>query len=320
MTRFNIVLFLITFFVLESLAFVVSAGSRAQNVYSNSVGIDFTLIPADAFTMGLTPTEKDSPQSILNATTAHRVTISKPFYIGKYEVTQAQWVEVMGRNPSYSGGINDYGPVNNVSWDDVWEFINKLNEMEGHKRYRLPTEAEWEYAARAGSGSAYYFGDDIGELGQYAWFSSNSGSTKTVGFKLPNAWGLYDVSGNVSEWVQDLYSERYYSDSPPTDPPGPPSGLFRVLRGGNARSDGLACRSGSRSLSPPTTKDMYIGFRLALSVADDAGGKSDIGDISESIPASASENADSKKAATPAETRLPISRTEPLPAAMRTLA
>jgi formylglycine-generating enzyme required for sulfatase activity len=132
-------------------------------------------------------------------TPQHRVSISKPFYLGKYEVTQAQWEAAMGSNPSEFKGRDN--PVELVSWEDAQEFISRLNRKEGHSSYRLPTEAEWEYAARAGSISAYNFGDDSGQLQSYAWYGEehNAGSTHPVGQKQPNALGLYDMHGNVGE-------------------------------------------------------------------------------------------------------------------------
>ena len=171
----------------------------AGMIYTNSIGMEFMLIPAGTFMMG-------SEKGYADEKPQHRVTISRPFYLGKYEVTQAQWEAVMGNNPSRFDGRNN--PVEQVSWEDVRVFIARLNAHEGHTRYRLPTEAEWEYAARAGSTSAYSFGDDAARLGQYAWYGDNSGkTTHPVGQKLPNAWGLHDMHGNVWEWVQGWYGD-----------------------------------------------------------------------------------------------------------------
>ena len=141
----------------------------------------------------------------------HEVRISKPFYLGKYEVTQGQWQAVMGNNPSrFKGDPNR--PVEQVAWEDVQAFMRKLNAIEGGTTYRLPTEAEWEYAARAGTTTAYSFGDDPRLLGEYAWYSENAkGKTHPVGQKKSNAWGLHDMHGNVWEWVQDWYSKPYPS-------------------------------------------------------------------------------------------------------------
>jgi formylglycine-generating enzyme required for sulfatase activity len=162
----------------------------------------------------------------------HLVQITKPFEIGKYEVTQAQWQAVMGSNPSTIKG--DDHPVETISKTEAQEFLNKLSQRNDGYRYRLPTEAEWEYAARAGS-TAWY----AGNLDDIAWYGANSDDeTHPVGRKKPNAWGLYDMQGNVREWVSDLYSPNYYSQSPAADPTGPVAGQrvggrgFRGLRGG----------------------------------------------------------------------------------------
>jgi formylglycine-generating enzyme required for sulfatase activity len=192
------------------------------------------------------------------------VHISKQFYLGKYEVTQLQWKAVMGNKPSHFKGRDN--PVEQVSWDDAQEFIKQLNAKEGHNRYRLPTEAEWEYAARAGTNSAYFFGDNAALLKQYAWYSDNSEeTTHPVGQKQPNAWGLYDMHGNVWEWVQDWYEEWYYSDSPGSDPKGPSFGSYRVLRGGGWHFDARLCRSADRFNYAPVNRNRSLGFRLALS-------------------------------------------------------
>jgi formylglycine-generating enzyme required for sulfatase activity len=228
--------------------------------HSNSIGMEFVLIPAGSFTMGA---DKNFKAASDDETPQHRVSISKPFYLGKHEVTQAQWEAVMGNNPSRFEGRDN--PVEMVSWDDTQEFIQRLNRQEGHKRYRLPTEAEWEYAARAGTTGAYSFGDDVGQLGQYAWYGANCrGRTHPVGQKQPNPWGLYDMHGNVWEWVQDWYGERYYSSSPGTDPKGPSSGYYRVFRGGCWFFDAERCRSANRNGSTPGLRYNVLGFRLAL--------------------------------------------------------
>jgi formylglycine-generating enzyme required for sulfatase activity len=223
--------------------------------------MEFVLIPAGEFTMGV---DKNFEEADDDETPAHRVTISQPFYLGKYEVTQSQWVSLMGSNPSYFKGRNN--PVENVSWDDVQEFIWKLNEKEGTGKYRLPTEAEWEYAARAGTTSRYSFGDDAGELGRYAWYDRNSeNTTHPVGQKEPNGWGLYDMHGNVFEWVRDWYGEKYYAESPGTDPWGPSSGAYRVIRGGGCSNNARDCRSALRSGGPLDYRESNLGFRLAFS-------------------------------------------------------
>jgi formylglycine-generating enzyme required for sulfatase activity len=192
------------------------------------------------------------------------VTISKPFYLGKYEVTQEQWEAVMGNNPSEFEGRSN--PVEQVSWNGAQVFIRRLNQREGHNRYRLPTEAEWEYAARAGTTSIYAFGDDTDILGQYAWFDDNSGGkTHPVGQKRSNGWGLYDMHGNVWEWVHDWYSDEYSSGRPSSDPRGPTSGTRRVVRGGSWNSWARSCRSAGRASGTPGYCGVSVGFRLAFS-------------------------------------------------------
>ena len=233
----------------------------SAKTYTNSIGMEFVLIPAGSFMMGADKNFEDAHD---DETPRHKVRISKPFYLGEYEVTQEQWVAVMGSNPSEFKARER--PVETVSWEDAQAFIRKLNSKEGHQRYRLPTEAEWEYAARAGSGGKYAFGDDEGQLSQYAWYYGNSGDkTQPVGRLQPNAWGLYDMHGNVWEWVQDWYDENYYSKSPSTDPAGPSSGSYRVLRGGSWGSFAGVCRSAAPNRSTPSARDFNYGFRLALS-------------------------------------------------------
>jgi len=191
----------------------------------------------------------------------HQITISEGFQILKFEVTQAQWVAVMGSDPS--GFSGDRNPVESVSWNDCQSCISKLNELDSNHTYRLPTEAEWEYACRAGSTTAYSYGNDSGQLGQYAWYDDNSNSkTHPVGEKEPNAWGLYDMHGNVWEWCQDWYDSDYYNDSPGTDPQGPNSGSYRVLRGGGWSSSADGCRSAIRNRNTPDNVPIYFGLRL----------------------------------------------------------
>jgi formylglycine-generating enzyme required for sulfatase activity len=177
--------------------------------------IEFVKVEPGEFTMGCS--EKDTACKA-DEKPAHRVRITKAFEIGKYEVTQAQWQAVMGSNPSVMHG--DARPVESISKGEAQEFLNKLNARSDGYRYRLPTEAEWEYAARAGSTSPY-----AGKLDDIAWYAGNSeDETHPVGKKKPNAWGLYDMQGNVREWVQDLYAANYYGMSPAADPTGPAAG------------------------------------------------------------------------------------------------
>jgi len=226
--------------------------------------LEMVLIPSGTFTMG-SPDNEDGRSS--NEGPQHKVTITQPFYLGKYEVTQAQYQTVMGSNPSFFKGNNL--PVDNVSfgdpWDDCQTFIQKLNQMR-QGTFRLPTEAEWEYACRAGTTTRFYWGDDpnYSQIGQYAWYVSNSSSkTHEVGTKLPNAWGLFDMSGNVNEWCQDWYGG--YSSNDQVDPIDQQSGSYRVLRGGGWSNGAWDCRSANRNNSFPDLKfyiNAYIGFRL----------------------------------------------------------
>ncbi|MBI4474008.1 MAG: SUMF1/EgtB/PvdO family nonheme iron enzyme [Acidobacteria bacterium] len=229
---------------------IIAIGAEAQPE------MEFVKIQPGEFLMGCSANDTECEE---NEKPAHRVRIMKAFEIGKFEVTQAQWQAVMGTNPSRFKGPNL--PVDNVSWNNTQEFLRKLNERKDGYRYRLPTEAEWEYAARAGTTSAF-----AGPLDAVAWYEKNSGSTThPVGHKQPNAWGLYNVHGNVWEWVQDFYGNRYYASSPAADPPGAPSGEFRVMRGGSWSDVANYVRVSFRSAGGPGyghgTSDVDIGFR-----------------------------------------------------------
>ncbi|MBF0328761.1 MAG: formylglycine-generating enzyme family protein [Nitrospirae bacterium] len=184
------------------------------------------------------------------------------YYIGKYEVTQGQWQAVMGNNPSHFKNCGDNCPVENVSWNDVQEFISRLNSRSGGGKYRLPTEAEWEYAARSGGKSEKYSGGN--DVDSVAWYSSNSGSkTHQVGTKAPNGLGIYDMSGNVWEWVQDWKADNYYSNSPRNNPTGPSSGSYRVYRGGSWDDNAGFVRSALRNFDNPGYRYGFLGIRLA---------------------------------------------------------
>ena len=212
----------------------------------------------------------------------HRVQITRPFFLGTHPVTQGQYQAIMGSNPSHFKGSDDL-PVESVSWLDAVSFCNKMSEKDkrtpfyringtevadvGGNGYRLPTEAEWEYACRAGSTTLFPFGDDAGKLGEHAWFSDNSDSkTHPVGQKRPNAWGLYDMLGNVWEWCADWYDAKYYASSPSVavDPPGPPKAAIRVFRGGCWYNFPRRCRSAFRDWDAPDYRSNDLGFRLAL--------------------------------------------------------
>jgi formylglycine-generating enzyme required for sulfatase activity len=259
--------------------FAPVACGGSPKISTSSIGMEFVLVPAGSFLMGTDASRcKDDPFTERNEYSdcagsdderpAHRVTISKAFYLGKYEVTQEEWVKVMGTNPSdYKsekvGGDSRRHPVESVSWDDLQAFLGRLNAKEGGSSYRLPTEAEWEYASRAGSTASYAFGDDDSRLGEYAWFAGNSGEmTHPVGQLKPNAWGLYDMHGNVWEWVRDWFDAAYYGKSPSADPGGPPAGAGRGFRGGGWRLVASYCRSAVRSRSVPGIRNSDLGARL----------------------------------------------------------
>ena len=222
----------------------------------NSIGMRFVPISAGTFTMG-------------EGQTAHKVTLTQAFELGQHEVTQEQYEKVMGKNPSKFKG-KQKNPVEMVIWNDAVEFCRKLSDLPGEKStgyvYRLPTEAEWEYACRAGTTTAYSFGDSIGELRDYAWYHQNSGgfsrTTHPVGQKKPNAWGLHDMHGNVFEWCQDWYGD--YPSGSVTDPTGPSSGSQRVLRGGSW-NDITFCLSAIRFGPAPDYRNNRLGFRVVRS-------------------------------------------------------
>lgn len=259
----------------------------------NSIGMEFVKIPPGDFLMGSSDGAPDQKP-------LRKVTISRPFYLGKYEVTQAQWMEVMGNNPSLfkeerKDGVNvgkEIGnffkrignkeehdtqersapqtatnvlerPVEQVSWVLIQDFILRLNQREGHEKYRLPTEAEWEYAARAGASGAYGESNDEGELVKAAWYLPNAEKiTHPVGLRRPNAWGLYDMQGNVWEWVQDWWSPNYASAGA-VDPKGPSTGTLRVLRGCSWVNVARQCYLSERGKNVPIAPHVTYGFRLA---------------------------------------------------------
>jgi formylglycine-generating enzyme required for sulfatase activity len=225
------------------------------------VKMKFVLIPAGEFIMGSPETEEHYQTSEAQ----HKVRITMPFYMGATEVTQAQWKAVMENNPSFFKG--DDLPVEMVSWDDCQEFLKKLSAKEG-KTCRLPTEAEWEYACRAGSTTRFAESDSVCALFVYGWFSGNSGSmTHPVGQKKANAWGLFDMHGNVWEWCQDWYGEDYYRSSPAVDPAGPAKGTARVLHGGGWYLSLWDCRSSRREKHHAGLSLRSLGFRVVMSVS-----------------------------------------------------
>ncbi len=225
---------------------------------TNSIGVDFRLLSAGTITMGDAAGDPDEKP--------HRVTLTKPFYMGVHEVTNAQWKQVMGSVPSK--WKDDDLPVEQVTWEEVTEFCRKLSALPEERKagrvYRLPTEAEWEYACRARTTTKYSFGEDESLLGDYGWFDGNSGNkTHRVGQKKPNAWGLYDMHGNVWEWCSDWYGD--YPDGEVTNPQGPSSGSDRVSRGGSWCGTTGLCRSALRDGDVPSGRFIVMGFRLALS-------------------------------------------------------
>jgi formylglycine-generating enzyme required for sulfatase activity len=232
------------------------------------------LIPAGEFLMGSGAADKwakdrEKPQ--------HRVNITKPFSLGIYPVTQDEYEQVVGENPSKFKGDGRH-PVDNVSWFDAVNFCNCLSEQEdlkpyykiggetvsvvGGTGYRLPTEAEWEYACRAGTMTKWSFGDDESLLTQYAWYKVNSGSEPhAVGELKPNSWGMYDMHGNIREWCWDWYDDEYFQHSPSADPNGPSSGEYRVLRGGSCYTRSAWVRSAQHLYEKPARGSFNFGFR-----------------------------------------------------------
>jgi formylglycine-generating enzyme required for sulfatase activity len=227
---------------------------NAEN-FTNSLGMEFVTIPAGTFMMGRDAAFEDGRSDELPQ---HRVRIEK-FAMMTTEVTQSQWVKVMGSNPSKFKGRSN--PVENVSYYDVQRFIKKLNNMEGTNTYRLPTEAEWEYAARAGSNSTYLCGDDKGCIGSIAWYRDNSAErTHPVAQKQPNRWGLYDMSGNVLEWTSSCHTKNYNISSCDRYDDGVKP---KVLRGGSYYYVANDIRVASRYDFSPRNRYDSLGFRLS---------------------------------------------------------
>ena len=233
--------------------------------FKNSLGQEFKLIPAGTFTMG---SPSNEPGRFSNEGPQHQVTLTQPFYMQTTEVTQAQWEKVMGSNPSYFPGCPTC-PVEQVSWNDVQSYITQMN-LRGEGTYSLPTEAQWEYAYRAGSTTAFYNGaitepkGNDPNLDAIGWYYYNSDmKTHCVAQKTPNVWGLYDMSGNVNEWCQDWYGS--YGSAPVSDPTGPVSGSYRVIRGGSWLTDARYCRAADRYNNYPDYGLNNLGFRLVLS-------------------------------------------------------
>ncbi len=263
-------------------------GADAPRVVTNSIGMKLVLIPAGKFRMGSPPTEAErDPEEV-----QHEVSITRSFYLGAFEVTQAQYEKVVGKNPSFfnppRGGSPEH-PVEQVRWHEAATYCKKLSELPGEQKagrvYRLPTEAEWEYACRAGTATAFGTGDRLGSTqanfnGHAPYGGAAKGpylqKTSRVGSYAPNAWGLYDMAGNVGEWCADWYDPDYYAKSPHDDPRGPAKGVldtgygndfFRVVRGGCWLDEGRACRAAYRFRLQSVEPYRLVGLRVACDVA-----------------------------------------------------
>ena len=235
----------------------ITASGLAWRVRDTATQMEMLLVPPGTFVMGCTPSNLSGCSNDENPT--HSVTLTQAFYMGRYEVTQSQWAAKMGGNPSYFGGQSDSAsrPVETVSWNTTQVFLSATG-------MRLPSEAEWEYACRAGTITAFNnVSSDDATVGTIAWYSSNSDrQTHAVGGKAANSLGLYDMSGNVWEWVNDWYGSTYYSVRPSTSPLGPVSGTDRVVRGGSWGNDASTVRSSARSFTTPSNAFNHIGFRV----------------------------------------------------------
>jgi formylglycine-generating enzyme required for sulfatase activity len=234
------------------------ASPSAKNLI-NTIGMKFVQIEAGEFFMGCS----SGKSGLYDEETRHKVKLTKGFLIAATTITQKQWQAVMGTNPSRYKF--DGHPVEQVSWEDAAEFCRNLSLKEG-RHYRLPTEAEWEYACRAGTKTVYSFGDDPKELGEYAWFTYNTSfsGTRPVGQKKPNAWGLHDMHGNVYEWCADWHDD--YPQAEVTNPTGPDEGKGRIIRGGNWSDFAESCTSAHRNGDDPGSRKDFIGFRVCLSL------------------------------------------------------
>ena len=268
------------------IALLQSEFAQAQDgdkVVTNSIGMKLKLIPAGKFIMGSPPAEVERDAEELQ----HEVAISKPFYMGVYEVTQGQWEKITDKNPSFFKQGNDF-PVDQVRLPEVMEFCRKLSALAEEKKagrvYRLPTEAEWEYACRPGTATVFHSGNTLSSNlanfnGQYPYGDVPKGpklqKTARVGSYAPNAWGLYDMHGNVAEWCSDWYDSDYYKNSPKENPQGPAQGVistnfdkefFRVVRGGCWLDEGRACRAAYRFRLQPAEAYRWVGFRVVCEV------------------------------------------------------
>lgn len=245
---------------------------------TNSLGMKLVLIPAGEFQMGA---PEGQPESEPDERPQHLVRITQAFYLGMHEVTQREYQILEGATPSAFPASNH--PVNNVTWDDADGFCRRLGLKEG-RTYRLPSEAEWEYACRGGTTSRWYFGDTSRALDQHAWSGSNSGgSVHAVGQLAANPFGLFDMYGNVMEWCHDWYSNTYYRSSPPDDPRGPADsavrqeGVTKVTRGGASNNLDSSCRSAFRGAASRSVRHQTVGFRVLLELPQQANNARDAG-------------------------------------------
>jgi formylglycine-generating enzyme required for sulfatase activity len=265
----RLILMMVTAVFATCLSSAGAVVAQSEKEITNSIGMKLVLIPKGTFLMGSPESDKEHQGDEVQ----HEVMLSNDFFLGVTEVTQAQYQKVMGENPSYFQsdeiqGESSNHPVEKVSWEDAVDFCKKLSELPEEKKagrvYRLPTEAEWEYACRAGSKSAYSFGDGVDSLDGNAWFKENSDrKTHPVGQKRPNAWGLYDMHGNVFEWCSDWYDD--YPKDAVSDPTGSKEGSHRVYRGGSSYDVATNCRSASRYWIYASLRSRINGFRVALS-------------------------------------------------------
>jgi formylglycine-generating enzyme required for sulfatase activity len=271
-----------------------SQAAASAKPLENSIGMRLVLIPAGEFEMGASESEEGSR---IDERPVHRIRVSRPFYLGTYEVTQEEYKKVMGLNPSFfssdgEGRLKVEGvdtrrlPVENISWEDGVAFCKKLSELPAEQQagrvYRLPTEAEWQYACRAGTKTPFHYGSALGAAdaninGNFPYGGAARGAflgrTTPVGSYKPNSFGLYDMHGNVGELTADWYARFYYKDSPPVDPMGPEAGADRVVSGGSWGTDAARCRSAFRRSNAPSGKASYFGVRIACSVPSGEAGK-----------------------------------------------
>jgi formylglycine-generating enzyme required for sulfatase activity len=267
----------------------MAAEKTSADTLQNSVGMSFKQIAAGSFIMGAPESEAGSR---IDERPVHPVTISRPFWLGVHEVTQAEYLKVTGTNPSFFSPDGDGRskvqaldsgklPVEQVSWEDAIAFCEKLSALPEEKAagrvYRLPTEAEWQYACRAGTVTPFHFGDAMGSTdaninGNFPYGGAPRGvflgRTAPVGSYRPNAFGLYDMHGNVAELTADRYGRKYFEESPAVDPKGPENGNDRVVLGGSWGTDASRCRSAFRRSNATSGKAYYFGFRVACDVAE----------------------------------------------------